>query len=407
VLIAMPTAPGGVVRRVVELARQAAVEVRTLPGYYELIGGQVSVQRAREVRLEDLLRRLPAPIDLDGVAAYLTGAVVLVTGAGGSIGSEICRQVARFRPARLLLLGHGEDSLYQIEAELCHDTPDLHCLPILGTVRDRAKIDWVLSHYKPDVVFHAAAYKHVPLLESNADEAVLNNVMGTRHLVGAAEAAGIPHLVFISTDKAVEPASLMGATKRLGELIVRHAAQNSGFPYVVVRFGNVLGSRGSVIPVFQAQITAGEPVTVTDPEVTRYFMTIPEAVQLVLQAGSLGSGGEVFVLDMGEPVRIYDLACDLIRLHGLEPDVDVPIQFTGLRPGEKLHEALYTHAEKVRPTSHASILVATEQPAMSYGELVALLKELEQMARQRRLGDVRDLLLSVTIRQGPQGRSTS
>jgi FlaA1/EpsC-like NDP-sugar epimerase/lipopolysaccharide/colanic/teichoic acid biosynthesis glycosyltransferase len=399
VLIAMPTAPGAVIRRVVELAHRAAVQVRTLPGYYELVGGRLSVQRVREVRLDDLLRRPPTPMDLDGVAAYLTGQTVLVTGAGGSIGSEICRQVARFGPERLLLLGHEENSIYHIEMELRRDFPGLRCLPVLATIRDRDKMSWLISSYEPQVIFHAAAYKHVPLLESNVDEAVLNNVVGTRHLVDAAEAASIPRLIFISSDKAVEPVSLMGASKRLGELIVQYAARRTELPYTVVRFGNVLGSDGSVVPLFQAQIAAGGPVTVTHPQVSRYFMTIPEAVQLVLQAGVLGKGGEVFILDMGDPVRIYDLACDLIHLHGLEPERDVPIVFTGLRPGEKLHEKLYTAAEQVRETSHTGILVATEAPPIPQEELSVVLDELEQLARSRRLAELRDLLLWVAVRQ--------
>jgi FlaA1/EpsC-like NDP-sugar epimerase/lipopolysaccharide/colanic/teichoic acid biosynthesis glycosyltransferase len=399
VLIAMPTAPGSVVRRVFDLARNSGVEVRTLPGYYELIGGQVNVQRAREVRLEDLLRRPPTPMDLQGVAGYLTGAVVLVVGAGGSIGSEICRQVARFGPERILLMGHGEDSIYRIEAELRRASPGVSCTPLLGTVRDRAKLDWLIACERPHVIFHAAAYKHVPLMEYNPDEAVLNNVVGTRHLVGAAEAGGVPRLVFISSDKAVDPGSVMGVTKRIGELIVQHAARRSVRPYVVVRFGNVLGSRGSVVPLFQEQIAGGGPVTVTHPEVTRYFMTIPEAVRLVLQAATLGRGGEVFVLDMGEPVRIYDLASDLIRLHGLEPERDIAITFTGLRPGEKLHEVLYTQAEHVQETAHPGIRVATEEIPIPHAELAVALDELERLASERRTTELRDLLEWVNVRQ--------
>jgi FlaA1/EpsC-like NDP-sugar epimerase/lipopolysaccharide/colanic/teichoic acid biosynthesis glycosyltransferase len=399
VLIAMPSAPGVVVRRIFELAHSANVAVRTLPGYYELIGGQVTVQRARQVQLEDLLRRAPAPMDLEGVAAYLTGATVLITGAGGSIGSEICRQVARFGPSRLVLFSHGEDSLYRIEKELRRTFADVDYVPVLGTVREQAKLDWVISHHQPKVIFHAAAYKHVPLMESNEDEAVLNNVVGTRNLVAAAEAGGVPRLVSISTDKAVEPASVMGASKRFGELLVQHAARRTGRSYVVVRFGNVLGSRGSVVPLFQEQIATGGPVTVTHPEVTRYFMTIPEAVRLVLQAATLGRGGEVFVLDMGEPVRIYDLAADLIRLHGLEPERDIQIVFTGLRPGEKLHEALYTQAEYVRETTHPGIRVATEEPPVPDEELAIVLDELERLARERRIPELHDLLDWVTLRQ--------
>jgi FlaA1/EpsC-like NDP-sugar epimerase len=399
VLIAMPTAPGTVVRRIFESARNSGVQVRTLPGYYELIGGQVTVQRAREVRLEDLLRRPPTPLDLQGVAGYLTGGVVLVVGAGGSIGAEICRQVARFGPERILLMGHGEDSIYHIEAELRRTFPGVISAPLLGTVRDRAKLDWVIACERPHVIFHAAAYKHVPLMECNQDEAVLNNVVGTRHLVAAAEAAGVPGLVFISSDKAVDPGNVMGITKRIGELTVQHAARRSGRPYVVVRFGNVLGSRGSVVPLFQEQIAGGGPVTVTHPEVTRYFMTIPEAVRLVLQAPTLGEGGEVFVLDMGEPVRIYDLASDLIRLHGLEPERDIAITFTGLRPGEKLHEVLYTPAESVQETAHPGIRVATEETPIPDKELAIVLDELELLATERRMNELNDLLAWVSVRQ--------
>lgn len=395
VFIAIPTAPGSAVRRVFNLAQQAGVQVRTLPGYYELIGGQVSVQRAREVRLEDLLRRAPTSMDLEGVAAYLSGKVILVTGAGGSIGSEICRQVARFGPGRLLLLGHGEDSLHRIVMELQHDFPAVDCLAVIGTVRDRAKLHSVISAYHPQVIFHAAAYKHVPMMEFNEDEAVLNNIIGTRHLVDAAESGGVPCLVFISSDKAVEPVNVMGMTKQMGEWIVQHAARKNGRGYVVVRFGNVLGSRGSVVPLFQEQIAAGGPVTVTHPQVTRYFMTIPEAVRLVLQAGAVGRGGEVFVLDMGEPVRIYDLACDLIRLHGLEPERDIPIVFSGLRPGEKLFETLYSELEDVRPASHSGIWVAAGGPPMSAEEMEILLNELERLARQRCCLELRELLFKV------------
>ncbi|MGQ9598719.1 MAG: SDR family NAD(P)-dependent oxidoreductase [Anaerolineae bacterium] len=399
VLIAMPTAPGSVVRRVVELARNAGLEVRTLPGYDELIQGQVSVQRVRGVRLEDLLRRAPTPMDLDGVAAYLTGAAVLVTGAGGSIGSEICRQVARFGPELLLLFDHAENSLYQIEIELQRDFPALHTAPIMGNVRDRAKLEQVISRYHPQVLFHAAAYKHVTLMESSEDEAVLNNIIGTRNVILTAEAGQVSRLVFISSDKAVDPVSIMGSTKRVGELLIQHAARRTGCSYVVVRFGNVLGSQGSVVPLFQAQIAAGGPVTVTHPEATRYFMTIPEAVRLVLQAAALGKGGEVFVLDMGQPLRIYDLACDLIRLHGLEPESDIPIVFTGLRPGERLHETLYTAAEQVQQTAHPGIQVATEEPPIPAQELDLVVDELEQLAQQRRLPELRDLLAWVVFRQ--------
>jgi FlaA1/EpsC-like NDP-sugar epimerase len=336
-------------------------------------------------------------MDLEGVADYLTNKVTLVTGACGSIGSEICRQIARFGPARLLLFSHGEDSLYRIVMELRRDFPDTDCMPVVGSVRDRAKLDAVISLYRPQVIFHAAAYKHVPLMEFNEDEAVLNNVMGTRNLLAAAEAGGVPRLVFVSSDKAVEPANVMGMTKRIGEWIVQHTARRSGLVYVVVRFGNVLGSRGSVVPLFQTQIAAGGPVTVTHPQVTRYFMTIPEAVRLVLQAAAIGKGGEIFVLDMGEPVRVYDLACDLIRLNGMEPERDIPIVFTGLRPGEKLHEMLYTKKEDIRSAAHPGIWVANEKPLVSPGDLGVMLDELERLAQERRRSELREFLAQVTV----------
>jgi FlaA1/EpsC-like NDP-sugar epimerase len=396
ILIAMPTAPGDVIRRVFDLARPTNARVRTLPGYYELVSGQASVQRAREVRLEDLLRRAPAPMDLGGVAGYLTGEVVLVTGAGGSIGSEICRQVSRFGPRQLLLLGHGEGSIYRILVELQSSFPDVRYEPILANVRDREKLDWVIEHYRPQVIFHTAAYKHVPLSEFNIDEVVLNNVIGTHNLVSAAEAGDVERLVFVSTDKAVDPVNVMGMTKCLGEWIVQHAARRCGRAYVAVRFGNVLGSRGSVVPLFQKQIAAGGPLTVTHPDVTRYFMTIPEAVRLVLQAAALGDGGEVFVLDMGEPVRIYDLACDLIHLYGMEPERDISIIFTGLRPGEKLHEALYTQAEAVQSTSHPDIHIATGEPCVTAQRLERSLVEVKRLAegiQRRRLKEYLDQLL--------------
>jgi FlaA1/EpsC-like NDP-sugar epimerase len=267
---------------------------------------------------------------------------------------------------------------------------------VLCSIRERSKLDWVFAQHRPRVIFHAAAYKHVPMVEWNEDEAVVNNVVGTRNLLAAAGAAGVERLVMISSDKAVNPVNVMGATKRLGELMVQHTARSSGRAYVVVRFGNVLGSRGSIVPLFQEQIASGGPVTVTHPEVTRYFMTIPEAVRLVLQAGALGSGGETFVLDMGEPVRIYDLACDLIRFYDMEPERDISIVFIGLRPGEKLHEALYTEAEQIQRTPHPGIRVAKETPTMSGAELDAALDELERLARCRRKGELCSLLAQIT-----------
>ena len=370
VIIAMPTAPGKEIRDIVGICGEAGVQARIIPGMYELLGGSVSVNQLRDVQIEDLLRRAPVQIDAAQVATLVRGKRVLVTGAGGSIGSELCRQIARLDPAELVLLGHGENSIFDIHNELkgagsrAKDAPSTFDLepstihPVIADVRDADRLHAVLEQYRPEVVFHAAAHKHVPLMESNEVEAVTNNVLGTRNLVRAALQAGVTHFVLISTDKAVNPSSVMGATKRIAELIVQQAARQSGQGFVAVRFGNVLGSRGSVIPFFQKQIAAGGPVTVTHPEMRRYFMTIPEAVQLVLQAAALGHGGEVFVLDMGDPVYIKDLACDLIRLSGLEPDHDIDVVFTGLRPGEKLFEELFSDREAHTRTQHEKVFVS-------------------------------------------------
>ncbi len=384
ILIAIPSAPGKVVRRVVELAQRAGLRHRIVPGIYEILSGKVAISQIRNVDVEDLLRRNPVQLDTSEIAGYLEGRVVLVTGAGGSIGSEIVRQVARFRPRRILLLGRGENSLYQIERELERTWPELDWRTIVADVRDREKMQYVFAAYAPEVVFHAAAHKHVPMMETNPDEAVFNNVGGTKNVVELALEHGVERLVNISTDKAVNPTSVMGASKRVAEYLVQWAAQRAepGRAFVSVRFGNVLGSRGSVIPLFKEQIASGGPVTVTHPEMTRYFMTIPEAAQLVLQAGGLGDNGAVYVLDMGEPVRIADLARDLIRLSGLEPGVDVEIVFTGVRPGEKLFEELLTAEEGTEASKHKQIFIART----SLGDLderLELLPELFAAAHSR------------------------
>jgi len=360
VLIAIPSAPGSVVRRVVELAREAGVRHRILPGIYEILSGKVSISQIREVDVEDLLRRDPVRLDLEEIADYLRGRVVLVTGAGGSIGSEIVRQVARFHPEQVILLGRGENSLYQIERELERAWPELVWRTVVADIRDREKMEYVFSLYRPQVIFHAAAHKHVPMMELNPDEAVFNNVGGTKNLAELALSHGVERFVNISTDKAVNPTSVMGASKRVAEYLVQWAAQraNKGQVFVSVRFGNVLGSRGSVIPLFKEQIRLGGPVTVTDPRMTRYFMTIPEAAQLVLQAGGLGYNGSVYVLDMGEPVKIEDLARGLIKLSGFEPDTDIQIVYTGIRPGEKLYEELLTAEEGTEMSEHEQIFIA-------------------------------------------------
>ena len=358
ILIAIPTATAEEMRRIVSLCRQTPADVLTLPGVYELISEQVQVQRFRPVNVTDLLARPPVQTDGAEVAALLSGRRVLVTGAGGSIGSELCRQIARCAPSALVLLGHGENSIYHIHNELREHFPDLALHAVIADVRDAGRVDQVFAQHRPEIIFHAAAHKHVPLMEANPLEAVTNNVGGTRTLLHAAERWGVRHFVLISTDKAVHPRNIMGATKRVAESLVRAAAQRSGRAFVVVRFGNVLGSRGSVIPLFQQQIAGGGPLTITHPDVERYFMTIPEAAQLVLQAATLGQGGEVFVLDMGKPVKIVDLAREVIRLSGLEEGKDINLVFTGLRPGEKLHEELFADEETHTRSRHQKIFFA-------------------------------------------------
>lgn len=356
-IIAMPTASGKTIRETVELCQQAGLETKTVPGFYQILDGRVSVKSLRTVEVGDLLRRESKFADLNLPTDYLTGRRVLVTGAGGSIGSELCRQIAHYTPDLLILLGHGENSIFEVNEELARRFPDLPTRPVIADVRNRDRLMRVFDRYAPDVVFHAAAHKHVPLMEENPIEAVTNNVFGTANVFAACEARRVPRCVLVSTDKAVRPANVMGATKRLAELLLLDAARRTGLIYVAVRFGNVLGSRGSVVPLFQKQIAEGGPVTVTHPDMKRYFMTIPEAVQLILRAGAIGRGGEIFVLDMGEQVRIVDLATDLIRLSGLEAGKDIDIKFTGVRPGEKLEEELFLSSEAYAATADERIIV--------------------------------------------------
>ena len=357
-IIAMPSARGEVIRKVVRAGLDCGIPTLTVPSLPELISSKTKGTSLREVEIQDLLRREPIETDLAAVAELATGETVLVTGAGGSIGGELCRQIARLAPSRLILLGHGENSIFDVLAELRADFPDVVFMPVIADVRDRKRIAATIQRYRPHAIFHAAAHKHVPLMEENVIEAITNNIFGTLNVVDAALECTCKHFVFISTDKAVRPTSVMGATKRVAELIVQHAAVKYDRNFVSVRFGNVLGSRGSVVPTFLRQIRAGGPVTVTHPEMQRYFMTIPEAVQLVLQAGALGRGGEVFLLDMGEPIRIVDIATDLIRLSGLTVGTDVQIKFTGIRPGEKLYEEMFFSAENVLATDHPKVLRA-------------------------------------------------
>ena len=355
VIIAIPSAPGRLVRMVNDVCRLKGIISRTMPGIYELIGGRVSVNRLREVDITDLLRREPVRVNDEAVGAALEGKRVLVTGAGGSIGRELCRQIARRKPAGLVLLGHGENSIFEILLELGQDYPGHLLSPVIADVRNPERLAQIFKEHQPQIIFHAAAHKHVPLMEANVVEAVTNNVLGTRNVVQAALDHDVERFVLISTDKAVRPSSIYGATKRLAEMIVLDAAHASKRAFTVVRFGNVLGSRGSIIPIFKQQISSGGPVTVTHPDMYRFFMTIPEAVYLVLQAASMEQGGETFVLNMGEPVRILDLAEDLIRLSGLEPHRDIEIMFTGIRPGEKLTEELWDAGTPLVKTLHPDI----------------------------------------------------
>lgn len=362
VIIAMPSAPPAEIRRIVDMCRKAEVETRILPGLFELINGRVSVSQLREVSLEDLLGREPVKLDSASIANYIEGRCVLVTGAGGSIGSELCRQILRFQPAKMVLLGKGENSIFAIHQELLGRPEPVTLVPVIADVRDHLRIMSVFDKHQPQVVFHAAAHKHVPLMEANVTEAINNNVGGTRNIAEISAEFGVETFVLVSSDKAVNPTSVMGATKRIAELIVQDLARRSKTKYVAVRFGNVLASRGSVIPMWKQQIAGGGPVTVTHPEATRYFMLIPEAVQLIMQAGALGHGGEIFVLDMGKPVKILDLANDLIKFSGLRPGQDIEIKFIGLRPGEKLYEELLTAEEGLTRTNYEKIFVGQPQP---------------------------------------------
>lgn len=388
VIIAIPSAPGHIIRLVNDECRKRGITSRIIPGFYELLGGKVSVNRLREVDITDLLRREPAKIDDHLIGAALGGKRILVTGAGGSIGSELCRQVARWNPTELVLLGHGENSIFEVLQEFKDDFPTLNIQAVIADVRDLNRIEKVFDQHKPQVVFHAAAHKHVPLMEANVEEAVTNNVLGTKNVVETAVRHGVERLVLISTDKAVRPASVMGATKRLAELTVLDAAQRNNLPYSVVRFGNVLGSRGSVVRTFKNQIARGGPITITHPDMRRYFMIIPEAVHLVLQAASMGAGGEVFMLNMGEQVRILDLAEDLVRLSGLEPYRDIDIQITGIRPGEKLREDLLEDGVDFERTQHSEIFRMSKEEHVDGAALAQTLDKLSDLALHSQTDDL-------------------
>lgn len=360
IILAIPSASRRQKLDILEICHATGCKLRSLPGLYQLANGEVSIQKVKEVDIEDLLGRDIVKIDLDEVAGYIKGKTVLVTGGGGSIGSELCRQAATQSPERLIIFDIYENNAYDLQMELKRTHPELNLTVLIGSVRDKARVEYIFDKYRPDLVCHAAAHKHVPLMEDSPLEAIKNNVFGTYNVAAAADKYGTKRMILVSTDKAVNPTNVMGASKRICEMIVQMWNGRSDTEYVAVRFGNVLGSAGSVIPLFRRQIREGGPVTVTDKNVIRYFMTIPEAVQLIFQAGAYAKGGEIFVLDMGEPVRIDDLARNMIRLSGLEPDVDIPVVYTGLRPGEKLYEELLLSGEGMQKTANDLIYIGGE-----------------------------------------------
>lgn len=399
VIIAMPSVPGRVIREILDICQEIGIPTSTLPRIDEILNGQVSIHKVRDVQIEDLLKREPIELDDELVSNLLRGKRVLVTGAGGSIGSEICRQILKCYPAEIMLLGHGENSVFQIGQELermLQALPAEHPLPRIQScitdIRFLPRLEHAFQQFRPHIVFHAAAHKHVPMMELNPPEAVSNNLQGTKNLLDLALEYGVNHFVMISTDKAVNPANIMGASKRAAEMLVLQAAQRSHKPFVVVRFGNVLGSRGSVVPTFKQQIAEGGPITVTHPDICRYFMTIPEAVQLVLQASVIGKGGEVFMLDMGKPVKIVDLAKELIHLSGYEVGKHIDIVFTGLRPGEKLFEELFIPGEKYEPTQHQKLFMVKNASSIVSEDLNTIVPELCQAAIRNDVNLIRFLL---------------
>lgn len=405
VLFAMPSVSGQILRPLVEECRNLGVKVRTLPAINQMIGGQVLVNQIRDVQIEDLLQREPAVMDLGEIAGYITGRTVLVTGAGGTIGSELSRQVAMFAPNRLILLGLDETSVFEIDHDMRERFPELAIVPVVADLRDQARMERIFEKWHPQVVFHAAAHKHVPLMEDQPDEAIRNNVVALWQLADLCHRSHVETFVFISTDKAVNPTSVYGASKRIGELLVRVYSQYSSTRFKTVRFGNVLGSRGSVVPIFQHQIARGGPVTVTHPEMVRYFMTVSEACQLVIQAGAMGTGGETFVLDMGEPIKILDVATNLIRLSGLRPGTDIEIVFTGMRAGEKLYEELLAKESETQTTRHERIFIQIED-AVDAGQLLPKIEALITLAETGTKLEIVSLLKDIVPEYQPYGDVT-
>ena len=387
IVVALPSVPQAEIREILQICQETGCEMKVLPGLYQMINGEVSVSKLRRVEIEDLLGREPIRLQVDSVMGYVSGKTILVTGGGGSIGSELCRQIAAHEPKKLILVDIYENNAYDIQQELKQKFPNLDLVVLIASVRNTHRMESVFAAYRPDIVYHAAAHKHVPLMEDSPNEAVKNNVFGTYKTAQAADKHGVHRFVLISTDKAVNPTNIMGASKRICEMIIQMMNQRSKTDFVAVRFGNVLGSNGSVIPLFKKQIEQGGPVTVTHPEIIRYFMTIPEAVSLVLQAGALAKGGEIFVLDMGEPVKILDLAKNLIRLSGYKPFEDIQIEFTGLRPGEKLYEELLMSEEGLQETENKLIHIG-KPIEFDEGKFLSDLEELRRIAEEDSL-DIR------------------
>ena len=396
ILIAIPSASSTQMRKIISNCEESNIPFKTVPGMGELIDGKVTVKAIRDVAYRDLLGREIIDLEEDRISAYIENSRVLVTGAGGSIGSELCRQICRFQPDSVILFERSESYLYEVELELRKNFPYVKVISVLGDIRDRTQLSHAFSDYRPNVVFHAAAYKHVPLMELQPWKAVKNNILGTRNMIDISNKYSVERFVFVSTDKAVRPANIMGASKRVAEHLVQCQNGNglSNFSFMIVRFGNVVGSIGSVVPMFRKQIEKGGPVTVTHPEVTRYFMTIPESCQLILQAGAMGEGGEIFLLDMGTPIKIDDMARDLISLSGFEPDVDIKIEYIGLRPGEKLYEELITEGEGIVPTSHEKIMVLKGRTC-DQTSLNGKIDELRSLAHQQDAEGIRSLLQEI------------
>ncbi|MDI6704129.1 MAG: nucleoside-diphosphate sugar epimerase/dehydratase, partial [bacterium] len=404
VIISMPTADGEIIRKVVELCEALHVKPKVLPGLFEIMEGTINIRDVREVEVEDLLRRKPARIDIRSISAYLYNRRILVTGAGGSIGSELCRQIMAFDPSFLMMLDHNESSIFDLELELRLDHQDRESslIPIIADINDYSRMKRLFQEYRPEIVFHAAAYKHVPLMECNLEEAIKNNLLGTKTMAELSNQFKVKRFVFISTDKAANPINIMGASKRASEVLIQSMDPYSETKFIAVRFGNVLESQGSAVPLFKRQIKRGGPITITHPEMERYFMTISEAVQLVIQAGAMGEGGEIFILDMGKPVKIVDLAVDLIKLSGFEPHKDIRLKFTGIRPGEKLKEELLGDGEETASTSHKKILVVkSSSPLEKIDVLYDKLTKIEKILQDGDIEGIKKAIAEIVPTYNP------